>query len=134
MENHCELKTFAFSYLNLISRRSQHIVEGLVPRSFNFLLRFGLSTFKWEGKPLTHLFHSCRSGASWTKVSGYKFISGTSLGSETTSHGSPYVVDVKLHCQKRCDELPACKAFCLYRLLTRAALCLNIGTQCVQNR
>ena len=60
MENHCERKTFAFSYLNLISRKSQHVVEGLVPRSFNFLLRLGLSTFKWKRKPLTHLFRSCR--------------------------------------------------------------------------
>ncbi|XP_078346692.1 uncharacterized protein LOC144631976 [Oculina patagonica] len=50
--------------------------------------------------------------ASWTKVAGFKFISGTSLGSETTYYGE--LDDARPPCQQRCDNLKPCKAIRLY--------------------
>jgi len=50
--------------------------------------------------------------ASWTKVPGYKFISGTSLGSETTYFGD--LDYARPLCQQRCDDRPPCKGIRLY--------------------
>ncbi|KAJ7340444.1 hypothetical protein OS493_003192 [Desmophyllum pertusum] len=57
-------------------------------------------------------FSSFTVDASWTKVQGYKFISGISLGSETTHHGS--LAEARPSCQQRCDTTSLCKAFRLY--------------------
>ena len=43
---------------------------------------------------------------------GYKFISGTSLGSETTYFGD--LDYARPLCQQRCDNQPHCKAIRLY--------------------
>ena len=50
--------------------------------------------------------------ASWTKISGYKFISGISVGSETTYHSD--IAGARPLCQQRCDQFASCNAFRLY--------------------